>query len=92
MHIGYALVVGASLIRFSRRLALRVAGAIYPVFMLLVVTATGNHFFFDALTGALVAVLAGVIALPITSPARHAKLSHLDTIRTPPQALEELAA
>ena len=54
MHVGYALVVGAVLARTARRTALRVAGWLYPPFVLLVIVATGNHFFFDAAAGAAV--------------------------------------
>jgi hypothetical protein len=54
MHIGYALVVGASLLRYGRRCALRIIGALYPLFVLPVVVATGNHFLVDALAGAAV--------------------------------------
>ena len=45
--IGYALIVGASLFRYGRRLLVRALGALYPPFVLLVVVATGNHFFFE---------------------------------------------
>ena len=92
MHIGYALVVGASLVKFAGRRALRLAGALYPLFMLLVVTATGNHFFVDALAGVLAAVLAGLVALPIARPAAGSGLRRLDTVRLESEALEERAA
>jgi hypothetical protein len=36
----------------------RVAGLAYPVFVLFLIVATGNHFFFDAAAGAAVAVIA----------------------------------
>ncbi len=58
MHIGYALIVAASLLLYARRPLVRVLGALYPPFALLVVVASGNHFFFDAATGALVAAAA----------------------------------
>jgi hypothetical protein len=54
MHICYAVIVGASLFRHGRRPMLRVLGVIYPVLQLLVIVATGNHFFFDAALGAAV--------------------------------------
>lgn len=61
MHVGYALVVGLSLIHETRRRALQVVGALYPLLILTVIVATGNHFFFDAVAGAFtVAVAAGV--------------------------------
>ena len=64
MHVGFALIVGVTVVRLARRLIWRVAGALYPVFVLFVIVATGNHFFFDAAAGAAVAVVAlGTTAL-----------------------------
>lgn len=57
MHICYATIVGASLVLHSRRASLRVAGIFYPALQLFVIVATGNHFFFDAVTGAVVAAI-----------------------------------
>jgi hypothetical protein len=65
MHVGYALVVGACLVRFGRPRALRAVGLFYPVFVTFVVVATGNHFVFDAVTGATVAAIAGAAAARI---------------------------
>jgi PAP2 superfamily len=45
MHIGYALIVAASLLLYARRPLVRAVGALYPPFVLFVVVATGNHFF-----------------------------------------------
>jgi hypothetical protein len=71
MHVGYALVVGASLFRYGRRGVARLAGAIYPPFVLLVVVATGNHFLFDAGAGVVVAALGAAVALAVVRrPAR----------------------
>jgi hypothetical protein len=55
MHIGYALVVAATLLRYGRSPLLRALGVLYAPVVLLVVVATGNHFFIDAAAGALVA-------------------------------------
>jgi membrane-associated phospholipid phosphatase len=66
MHIGYALIVAAGLLRHGRRLHVRAIGALYPPFVLLVTVATGNHFFLDAAAGALVAVLAAALAVRLT--------------------------
>ena len=52
MHIGFSLVVGDAIARLARRPLWRAAGALYPVFVLLVIVATGNHFFVDAAAGA----------------------------------------
>ena len=57
IHICYALIIGASLVRFGRRRVLTAAGLLYPVLVLTIVVATGNHFFFDALAGAVVGIV-----------------------------------
>jgi PAP2 superfamily len=92
MHIGYALIVGAILLRHGRRPLVRALGALYPPFVLLVVVATGNHFFFDAAAGALVAVVAAAAAAPLTRRATPNRISELPTRPEPRPAYEELAA
>jgi hypothetical protein len=79
MHVGYALIVAASLLLYGRRPLVRVLGALYPPFVLLVVVATGNHFFFDAGAGALVAVVAAAAAAPMTRRAAPNRISELPT-------------
>jgi hypothetical protein len=66
MHIGYALIVAAALFRHGRHLLVRALGALYPPFVVLVIVATGNHFFLDAAAGALVAGLAAALAALLT--------------------------
>ena len=44
-------------------------GTLYPAFVLVVVVATGNHFFLDAAAGALVAALAIAAASLLTRAA-----------------------
>jgi PAP2 superfamily len=58
MHFGYALVVGAAVAWQARRRLLQLAGLAYPVFVLLVTVATGNHFLLDAAAGAAAVLLA----------------------------------
>ena len=58
MHIGFSLIVGVAVARLAHRPLWRVAGALYPVAVLFVIVATGNHFFFDAAAGAAVAGIA----------------------------------
>ncbi|HEY7421056.1 MAG TPA: phosphatase PAP2 family protein, partial [Gaiellaceae bacterium] len=73
MHIAFSLIVGITIMRLARRPLWRVAGALYPVFVLFVIVATGNHFFFDAGAGAVVAV----IALAVTTlGARSSSVAH----------------
>jgi PAP2 superfamily len=92
MHIGYALIVAASLLLYGRHPLVRALGALYPPFVLLVVVATGNHFFFDAAAGALVAVVAAATAAPLTRRAAPSRISELPARLEPRPAYEELAA
>ena len=92
MHIGYALIVAASLLLYGRRPLVRALGALYPPFVLLVVVATGNHFFLDAAAGALVAVLAAAAAAALTRRPAPSRLSELPARPEPLPAYEELAA
>jgi hypothetical protein len=81
MHAGYPLVVSVALVRCSRSRPARLAGVLYPLLVLLVTVATGNHFFFDAATGALVAAAAYILAsgvvlkAPLISTGDNAPLS-----------------
>jgi PAP2 superfamily len=66
LHLGYAALVGGAIAWQARRLPVRLAGALYPLLSLFVIVATGNHFYFDAAAGALVALMATVGALALT--------------------------
>ncbi len=61
LHFGYALIVGVALATIAERRIVRVVGALYPAAMLLIIVATGNHFFVDAALGG-VAVAIGWLA------------------------------
>jgi hypothetical protein len=69
MHAAYALVVGFALFRHGRHLLTRLAGGAYPAFVVFVIVATGNHFFFDVAAGALVAAVASAGAFLLRRPA-----------------------
>ena len=58
LHIGWALWCGVSIFFCARRLWVRVLGLLYPVWTLLVIVGTANHFIIDAVAG-LVVFLAG---------------------------------
>jgi hypothetical protein len=62
LHMGYALVVTAALVRYARTRLARLTGLVYSLFVLLVIVATGNHFLFDAAAGAAVVALARLLA------------------------------
>lgn len=84
MHIGYAVIVGAALVRYGRSRCLRVAGALYPFFVLLVIVATGNHFFFDAAMGVVVAGAAAVLTALCVRYSAQAEVVSLDAFRRAP--------
>ena len=62
LHFGYALIVGVVLAVVAEGRLWRIAGAVYPAVMLLVIVATGNHFFVDALLGGLVVAAGWLVA------------------------------
>jgi hypothetical protein len=68
MHAGYALVVGAALLTQGKHVVTRVAGVAYPALVVLVIVATGNHFFLDAGAGALVDLVAVGLTLLLLQP------------------------
>ena len=73
LHFGYALLVGVTVALLAKGRVARALGWSYPVVMLLVIVATGNHFFFDAAGGALAIGIGYVAASRLDSPARRAK-------------------
>jgi hypothetical protein len=72
LHFGYALLVGVTIALVARGRMARIIGGAYPVAMLFIIVATGNHFFFDALAGGLAIGAGYVIASWADSPARRA--------------------
>jgi PAP2 superfamily len=70
MHVGYALIVGASIARHAPHVITRLAGLAYPALVLLMIVATGNHFFVDAAAGAAVAGAALLAARLLVRPWR----------------------
>jgi hypothetical protein len=62
LHFGYALLVGAAVALLARGRTLRALGAAYPLVMLWIIVATGNHFVFDAVAGGIVVVAGWLLA------------------------------
>lgn len=62
MHVGFALMIGVPLARLSKHRATRVFWALYPLVVLFVVMATGNHFFLDGVFGALAVGISALVA------------------------------
>jgi hypothetical protein len=73
LHFGYALLVGVTVALLAKGRLARAIGWSYPAVMLLVIVATGNHFFFDAAGGALAIGIGYVTASWVDSPAKHAR-------------------
>jgi hypothetical protein len=71
LHFGYALLVGVAVATLAQRGWVRMIGWAYPVFMLLTIVGTGNHFFFDAAAGGIVVAVSYFVAKRlIDAPAR----------------------
>jgi len=90
LHFGYALLIGGAIAWLARSRAIRLAGAVYPVLMLFIIVATGNHFLLDAAAGGAV-VLAGWAVARLLIPTRREALIHERPGRAA-QRLERLAA
>jgi hypothetical protein len=61
-------------------------------FVVLVVVGTGNHFLFDAVVGAAVAVVAAGAAQLLVQPPPDARIARFPERRVPTGAPDELAA
>jgi hypothetical protein len=70
LHAGWALALGVGLMLYAKSALLRVAGVIYPTAVLLTIVVTGNHFIFDAATGALVMAVGFAATAPFRVGAR----------------------
>ena len=92
MHVGYSLIVAAGLLHHGRHLLVRALGALYPPFVLLVIVATGNHFFLDAAAGAITAAVAAGLTALLIRPVTPARLTTLPNSRRQLPAREKLAA
>jgi PAP2 superfamily protein len=73
LHFGYALLVGVTIALLAKGSIARAIGWSYPAVMLLIIVATGNHFFFDAAGGALAIGIGYLAASWVESPARREK-------------------
>ncbi|MGZ4619062.1 MAG: phosphatase PAP2 family protein [Frankiaceae bacterium] len=66
MHIGWSLWVGITVYRLANRQWVRLLGIAYPVATLFVIVGTGNHYFLDAVGGAVALGLAFFVQLLIS--------------------------
>lgn len=65
MHIGFALMIGLSIARLCTRWWTRAFWFGYPAGILFVVIATGNHFWLDAVGGAVAAAIGALAAFAL---------------------------
>jgi membrane-associated phospholipid phosphatase len=72
MHVAFSLMLAVPAVLLVRRRVLKVLWALYPALVASVVIVTGNHFWFDAAAGALVALVAAVVARTVLSRLRPA--------------------
>ncbi|EHN12818.1 putative integral membrane protein [Patulibacter medicamentivorans] len=72
MHVGFALMIGVPLARLSKHKVTRWFWAVYPLAVTFVVMATGNHFFLDAVFGAMTVGVAAVVARQLGQLRPHA--------------------
>ncbi len=68
MHVAFALMISIPTMLIVRNWAAKVLWALYPLLVTFVVLATGNHWFIDAVLGALVAGTAALVARHVLSP------------------------
>jgi hypothetical protein len=64
LHAGWAFGVGAGLVLYGRVWIAKLLGLLYPLAVLVTVVVTGNHFFFDAIAGALVMAIGFAATAP----------------------------
>ena len=65
MHVAFALMIGIPAAKLTKSRVLKVAWYVYPAIVTFVVVVTGNHFWLDALLGALVAGISAYTALAL---------------------------
>jgi len=70
MHVAFALMLGWPLARLIDYKPMKVVCALYPVLVTFVVVATGNHFWMDAVLGALTAGVSAYCAQYLLARAR----------------------
>ncbi|HWT24560.1 MAG TPA: phosphatase PAP2 family protein [Solirubrobacteraceae bacterium] len=63
MHVAFALMLAVPMARIARRPAVKALWAVYPALVTFVVIATANHWWLDALAGALTAAVSAAAAL-----------------------------
>jgi membrane-associated phospholipid phosphatase len=68
MHVAFALMISIPTLLVVRNRVAKVLWALYPLLITFVVLVTGNHWFLDAVIGAMVAGTAALVASRVLSP------------------------
>lgn len=87
MHVAFSLMLAVPAILIVRRWYVKVLWALYPALVTFVVIVTGNHWWFDAAVGAVVAAVAALVARTVLSRVRPA-----DWAWQPPRGAEAIEA
>ena len=72
MHVAFSLMVAIPAALIVRRRVLKLMWCLYPLLVAMVVIVTGNHWWFDAAVGAVVALTAALVARLVLSRVRPA--------------------
>jgi membrane-associated phospholipid phosphatase len=72
MHVAFSLILAGPAMLIVRRWYLKVLWAFYPALVAFVVIVTGNHWWFDAAVGVVVAGVAALVARTVLSRVRPA--------------------
>jgi len=70
MHVCFALMIGIPMSRFVKRRVLKVLWCLYPLLIVFVVIATGNHYLTDVVLGAVTAGISALLAQRLLARAR----------------------
>src|SRR6185436_2265015 len=67
MHVAFALLISVPAVLVVRNRVAKVLWGVYPVLVAFVVIVTGNHWFMDAVAGAVVAGTSALVATHVLS-------------------------
>jgi membrane-associated phospholipid phosphatase len=75
MHVCFAIMLGWPMAKLSRRRAVKVLWALYPLLITFVVIVTGNHYLTDVFLGALTAGVSALLAARVLPRLRLTRLT-----------------
>lgn len=87
LHMGWDLLMGIAIVVCARRLWVKGLGALLPLFMAWAVVATANHYVLDAVVGAVLVLVALLVAtrLPVVGSTLRRRRSPAQGARLPVQ-------